>query len=411
MKYILFYEPPGFTRKNNAGGALYSLLNMVKSLDRKKFNVTVVLYQDYNLAEEFERLDCRVVRLDAAYGTKGNRSIKRNGASKPVRRIPVKRFLKEVYFLVKKGPSVRRLAHFLETEKIDIVHCNSIFPWAVEAVLAAQLTRTPCICHSRSYIGETSPVFRWIGRRVDRHIAISESIRRNLMEQTIPAEKTELVHNWIVTKGNRPLQTDPQGHDRTEDFRILSVGRIIPWKGQHLLVDLGRRLREEGIRFSIHIFGDTKDREEYVRSLQDTIREAGLESNIRFRGYRRYEEIYREPFHLAVHTSVSPEPFGRVIIEAMYNRIPVVASMLGGTTDIIRENVNGLLFDPGKPRELQEAVKRLIMDERLRLALGKRGHTSVREKFSEAGKMEQLESLYVHLSGERDRSAPVVRHS
>jgi glycosyltransferase involved in cell wall biosynthesis len=122
--------------------------------------------------------------------------------------------------------------------------------------------------------------------------------------------------------------------------------------------------------------------------------ELGLQEHVLFEGYRRYQEIFRNPFHLLVHSSTKPEPFGRVIIEGMYNSIPVIGSGMGGVLDIIRPGENGLLFDPAVTGDLANKITQLMDDNPLRMALGARGYATVLEHFSETGKQEMLSDIY-----------------
>ena len=93
------------------------------------------------------------------------------------------------------------------------------------------------------------------------------------------------------------------------------------------------------------------------------------------------EEIYRNS-DIVVHCSKNPEPFGRVIIEAMSSECAVIATEGGGVREIITHNVDGFLVAPSAPSELRKALENLCIDQVLRSRISKAARKTVEKNFS-----------------------------
>jgi len=85
---------------------------------------------------------------------------------------------------------------------------------------------------------------------------------------------------------------------------------------------------------------------------------------------------------IVVHTSIAPEPFGRVIVEGMLARRPVIATAAGGALEIIDDEHTGRLVPPGDPDVLAEAVTHLLKRPEEARQMGRAGHAVARERFS-----------------------------
>ena len=162
-----------------------------------------------------------------------------------------------------------------------------------------------------------------------------------------------------------PMGSAPRGkRERHEPLRIGFVGTLVWHKGAHVLVDAARKLTGS---FEVHIHGDTAVFPDYVAGL----RKAGDE-RITFHGgfdRDRVEEVYGGCDVLVV-PSLWPENSPLVIHEAFMRHMPVVGARIGGVPELVRDNLNGLLYDPFSPESLRACLQRLIDDRDLVQALG-----------------------------------------
>jgi glycosyltransferase involved in cell wall biosynthesis len=144
-----------------------------------------------------------------------------------------------------------------------------------------------------------------------------------------------------------------------ELFTIGIFGRIAEWKGQHVLIEALTYL--EGVQGLI--VGDAlfEGDEKYQLKLNALIGRYGLQDKITFVGFQEDIATYMAACDVVVHASVEPEPFGRVIVEAMRCRRPVIAARGGGAVELVGENEErGWLHEAGSPASLRDTVRRLI---------------------------------------------------
>ena len=97
---------------------------------------------------------------------------------------------------------------------------------------------------------------------------------------------------------------------------------------------------------------------------------------------------------VCVHASIEPEPFGLVIIEAMANAVPVIASDLGAPKEIITDSVNGYLVNPESSEKLAERIISLLSDDELRNRIGSKGREHVRENYQVDKYARSVEKIY-----------------
>ena len=183
-------------------------------------------------------------------------------------------------------------------------------------------------------------------------------------------------------------QKDMLAADRTEDARsvpcrLLYVGRLVRLKGLAHLLDALSLLIRGGRSVTLEIAGIGDLRE----SLEEKARQMGLEAVVRFHGYVPHGQPLWELFrkcHIFVLPSLE-DMHPRVLLEAMSQRLPVVASSVGSIPFLVQHEKNGLLVEPGSPEEIAGAVERLMEAPSLYQRLAREGirfatdHTIERE--------------------------------
>jgi glycosyltransferase involved in cell wall biosynthesis len=173
------------------------------------------------------------------------------------------------------------------------------------------------------------------------------------------------------------------------------VGRITRWKGQHVLLEAFARAFPGGSEVVVVVgapmFGAAEAG--YAEELREMSRTWGIADRVDFRGFR--DDIWAElsRMDIFVHASMTPEPFGQVIVEAMLAGVPVIASAGGGPSEIVTDAVDGLLYPAGDIDALAELLQRLRGDSRLRSQL--RNNARIRaERFSPEAAASSVMSLY-----------------
>jgi glycosyltransferase involved in cell wall biosynthesis len=142
-------------------------------------------------------------------------------------------------------------------------------------------------------------------------------------------------------------------------IQLISIGRISRWKGQHIAIEA---LAQLPTNYNLSIIGDSLfGEEDYANELRKLVNKLGLDSRVDFIGHVGVICTYFQDADLFLHTSVSPEPFGRVIIEAMSHGVPVIASHGGGPTEIIEDGFSGFLVTPNDPNALAKKISDLAL--------------------------------------------------
>lgn len=137
-------------------------------------------------------------------------------------------------------------------------------------------------------------------------------------------------------------------------FIVGHFSRLSPWKGQHILIEALTYCPKNvtAILVGDALFGE----QEYVEQLHKQVAELGLENRVKFLGFRSDVPQLMAICDLVAHTSIAPEPFGRVIVEAMLSGTPIVAAQSGGAIELIEPGINGFLVPPGQPHKLAEVI-------------------------------------------------------
>lgn len=267
---------------------------------------------------------------------------------------------------------VVRLARRLRALRPDVVHANSLKAGVVTG-LACRLVPVPFVWHVRDRV--TDDYLPVAAARLVRALA------RALPAAVIANSTTTLASLHLPdARPRRLVVPDPlapefltgakASRSSPGPLRVGMVGRLAPWKGQHVFLDAFARAfpssGAEAVVIGSALFGEGG----YEHSLAELARDLGIESRVRFAGFR--EDVPRELARLdvLVHASLLPEPFGQVVTEGMAAGLAVVATDGGGPSELIASGVDGLLVPPGDPDALAAALQGLAADAELRRRLG-----------------------------------------
>ncbi len=174
-------------------------------------------------------------------------------------------------------------------------------------------------------------------------------------------------------------------------FVIGHFSRLSPWKGQHILIEALTHCPEgvTALLVGDALFGE----QSYVQQLRDQVEQSGLRSRVKFLGFRPDVPQLMTVCDLVVHSSTAPEPFGRVIVEAMLCGTPVIAAAAGGATELIDDGETGWLCLPDQPQRLAEMILHCYDSPQQQQQMAQKAQTYAREKFDLATVNQQLNGL------------------
>jgi len=286
-----------------------------------------------------------------------------------------------------------QLAKYIDENDIDIVH----FHWTkdiITAVLAKVLSKKkPKLVqsrHMRMTRFKDDFYHKWLYKNIDMMHAVTLQVKEQL-EKFIPLEirpKVEMVYLGVQSSKideEKVAQLKKQ-YKLEDEFIVGIVGRIEEGKGQYKVIEAMNSLKDLNIK--VVIVGSAMD-EAYLEELQQEVSELGLEDKVIFTGFTKEVNEHMQIFDVNV-LATENETFGLVVIEAMANKVPMIATNKGGPLEIIENGVDGLLFD-GSVDDLAEKIRLLYGDENLKKKIAKEGYLKVKEKFDWK---KQLNKLY-----------------
>jgi glycosyltransferase involved in cell wall biosynthesis len=218
-------------------------------------------------------------------------------------------------------------------------------------------------------------VFGWFERRLGSFVCVSHAVAGSLRKIGISDAKIRVIHNGLADPAeSRDEATAPCG-----PFRIGIVGQVNPWKGHDDLLSAFALVARKHCGAQLHIFGSGNA--DYKDALARKSVELGVSDHIQWHNFVRDIRCIYTNLDVCVAPSKS-EPFGLVALEAGFFGLPAIVSRRGGLSEIIEDEVNGLLVDAERPVEIADALCRLIEQPSLRRRLGINARQRAVEHFS-----------------------------
>jgi colanic acid/amylovoran biosynthesis glycosyltransferase len=227
-------------------------------------------------------------------------------------------------------------------------------------------------------------------------VCISDFARSQLMRLTEPSEWEKL---RIVRCGVDPALYGerPPERGRGHGHEVLCVGRLVPEKGQRLLLSAIRQLRDEGLDVRVRFIGDGPERPALEAEAQRLALDGAalFEGNV---GSDRVPDHYARADVFCLPSFAEGVPV--VLMEALASEVPVVTTRIAGVAELVRHGENGLLVPPGRVDALTDALRTLLGDDDLRRRLGAAGRRLVLAEYDSNVAAAQLKAVFEEFLGE-----------
>jgi glycosyltransferase involved in cell wall biosynthesis len=286
----------------------------------------------------------------------------------------------------------------LSRGRYDIVHTHEYKSNAVARLLRAR-RRFEIIATAHGYNQTTrrEAMYYWIEHKLFRwvrRIVVPNRAMHQLIESFgIPESKLEIIHNGIEVAG----RTRPQRRQRQGPVRVLYLGRLSAEKDPANLLRAGKALLNRGMDIELWIAGDGPER----ANVEQLSQELDMVDRVRMLGFvEDVPSLLGEVDMLANPSQTECMP--NCILEAMWAKLPIAATDVGGVAEMVDHGVQALLCRPRDPHALAEIIGRLVEDEPLADRLAASAGQRVMAEFTFERRMEKMLAMYQRVCGVRE---------
>lgn len=301
------------------------------------------------------------------------------------------------------GAAVEEVAEQLREFRADLLFCHG-YKADVIGWRAARRAGIPVAAVARGWTGATWKVrcYEWLDRlclfAMDAVVCVSQGQAAKVRRLGVPGRNIHVIRNAIDV--DRFAEPDPGARPELEQLfpkkpgiLIGAGGRFSPEKGFPVLVEAACRVCRDCPEAAFILFGEGPQRSQ----MEARIREAGLEERILLPGFRDDLDRLLPALDILVLPSFT-EGLPNIALEACAAQVPVVATAVGGTPEVIIDGDNGFLVPPGDADSLAEKINRLVLTESQRRLMGMRGRDRVTRGFSFRAQARAYETLAARLA-------------
>ena len=230
--------------------------------------------------------------------------------------------------------------------------------------------------------------------KFEHAMCVSNATRDTLVAAGIPIANARIIHTGM-NSSRWVLNDQLQQPGEKGSLKLLFAGRIAPYKGIETAIEAIKVLVIDQGRASICLGLAGSGTEGYTQRLLEKITRLGLVTHVKFLGLQPQDEMpdLMHQYDALLVPSTWEEPFSRAVLEGMAAGLVVIGTTLGGTKEIIRHGVNGLLVDPGSVEDLAMSIQLLAEDPNLRRTLSESGQRTVAKEFTVGKMMDAIESF------------------
>jgi lipopolysaccharide heptosyltransferase II len=280
------------------------------------------------------------------------------------------------------------VSDIIRNEDIDIVHVRSRVP-ALIAYIACKITNRVFLTTAHGYYKKhfLSKVMGW-GRFV---IVPSNIIAKHMISDFgVPYGRIRFIPRGVDL--SRFKFRNP-GAYHSKEFTVGMVSRITPLKGHSFFIKAVSILRKDIPNLKVVIVGSAA-KDKYMGDLEMLTKRLGLTKTVEFVSASNDVPAIMHKLDCLVSATITPEAFGRAIVEAQASGVPVVSTRVGGVVDIIEDETSGLFCNAQDPKDMADKILKLYRDKDLRTRLSVGGRKRVEENFSLETMMTKTLSVY-----------------
>jgi len=279
-----------------------------------------------------------------------------------------------------------RVFIYIVGHRIDIVHLNN-------SILINDYGMIAAVCANKRVIAQIrapeypSQIAKFFSSMIDHFLPVSKFVKHSLQVLGVEDKKITILPEGIDSEefnglADRPL---PTGMPKQNAVPVIGmIGCLVPWKGHEVFLKACQIILKQ-VNAEFLVIGDTPDGDPgYKNFLIEYAVVLGISESVHFLGHCPNVAPFIKKADIMVHASTEPEPFGRVVLEAMSLGKPVIATAAGGPGEVISNGIDGILITPGNVNSMADAVLKLIQNKILRSKIGAFARIKVKDQYSSA---------------------------
>ncbi|MSN27153.1 MAG: glycosyltransferase [Geobacter sp.] len=377
---VLFIE---VASDGTVGGSHTCLYNLVGHLDVNRYKIHVGFYQANSYVDKCKDIGASIHLINRKPVVHGNILIRK-----------FRNWYRLIYM------HRQELSHIVERNNIELVILNNSVKSSNDIVNICNKKSIPIISYERGHL-EYSVLDIRNTKDIVASIAVSKSIESNMKKQNYHAE-THVIYDGLPIHDNEEYCVNVNDvrikHEigLPEDSIVVGIiGNIREWKGQEYFVKAFMLLGEKYKNlYGLVVGGHAAEDEEYLESIKNISRSSEVGLRLKYLGFRNDVPDLLKIFDVFIHASITPEPFGMVLLEAMFNKVPVIATNLGGPVEILVNGDCGILVPPRNEKAIVEGVEKYLDDPQFRSEMVNRAYKRVIDEFDLRKTVNLIDDLF-----------------
>lgn len=366
------------------GGGTNSMLELLKRIDRQRFEVSPLFYRNYRKGESSNlKAELAAIGIPLAIEHPIRQPLWAKLAKELTRGLlrpfvmQRRRVLHAIEYRWRIRPSARRLAARLRDGNFDLLYMNNQPSSNLEGYLAGEMAGVPVVQHCRIEVCLEPQEVAIVNRVARTIICVSEGVRASLVESCVSPELCRVVHNAI--DGHQTLPAPAPLPELASGTSVIgSIGSLIKRKANDQLLRAAAKVAKScPIPFHIVLVGEGPERER----LQTLTEQLGLSGQVSFAGFQQQPLAWMAGMDIVVLASAK-EGLPRVILEAMLLGKAVIASDVVGSRELVKHGSSGLLYPYGDEQSLAEHLQRLLEYPEVRQEMGAAGRMDVLKNYT-----------------------------
>lgn len=289
------------------------------------------------------------------------------------------------------------ISDFLSSHPVDVFHCHAGWGWEdPHGLRLARAAGVPAviITHHMSFLLHKRTKADELVRNTSYahwRIAVSGGLRDTYTARGVSEERFVTVPNGISPREQPPGRAAARSALglRPDDLVVLSTGRLTAVKGQRHLIEAAALLKPDYPGLQVVILGEGESR----KKLEDLVAERGLTGTVHLPGHRADARMLLDAADVFSLPSQA-EGMPLTLIEAMEAGLPVVATRVAGSSEVVVHGETGLLVPSGDAEELAAALAALLGDGQRRAQYGEAGRRRYREEFTVESMVTRTQAVY-----------------